>query len=63
MSSDRTMIGVHTIDAGGRIDLDDAVFEESNLERGGNCLVVASTDGGINVMPVTTGFEPTPSGQ
>ncbi|MFP4529911.1 MAG: hypothetical protein ACLFNC_01315 [Halodesulfurarchaeum sp.] len=63
MTSERTMVGVHSIDADGRIELDDAVFEESKLERGGRCLVVASPDGGINVMPVTTGFEPKPSGQ
>ncbi|MDZ7850434.1 MAG: hypothetical protein U5K70_06370 [Halodesulfurarchaeum sp.] len=63
MTTERTMVGVHSIDADGRIELDDAVFEESKLERGGNCLVVASPDGGISVMPVTTGFEPKPSGQ
>ncbi len=63
MTSERTMIGVHTIGADGTISLDDAVFQESSLEREGNCLVVASPDGGINVMPVTTGFEPSPSGQ
>lgn len=63
MASERTMIGVHSIDADGTIALDDAVFEASSLERNGNCLVVASPDGGVNVMPVTTGFEPRPSGQ
>jgi len=63
MSQDRTMVGVHAIDDDGRIDLDDAVFTESDLEKGGRCLVVASPDGGINVMPVTTGMDPTPSGQ
>lgn len=63
MTADRTMIGVHTIGADGTIALDDAVFEESQLEREGNCLVVASPDGGVNVMPVTTGFDPKPSGQ
>lgn len=63
MSQDRTMIGVHAIDEEGRIDLDESVFEESALEKGGNCLVVASPNGGIRVMPVTTGFNPTPSGQ
>jgi len=63
MSQDQTMIGVHDIDADGRIELDDAVFAESDLERGGQCLVVASPDGGITVMPVTTGIDPTPSGQ
>lgn len=63
MSDERTMIGVHTIGSDGTIALDDAVFEESELERGGNCLVVASPEGGISVMPVTTGFDPTPSGQ
>ena len=57
------MIGVHGITADGRIDLDDAVFAESDLERDGRCLVVASPDGGITVMPVTTGMDPTPSGQ
>jgi hypothetical protein len=61
--SDRTMIGVHGIDEAGRIDLADAVFEESVLERGGNCLVVASPEGGVTIMPVETGFNPTPSGQ
>lgn len=63
MTSDRTMIGVHTIDADGTITLDDDVFEKSKLERTGNCLVVASPDGGVSVMPVTTGFDPKPSGQ
>lgn len=63
MSSDRTMIGVHSIDDNGRIELDEAVFEASELEPGGSCLVVASSDGGINVMPVTAGIDPTPSGQ
>jgi hypothetical protein len=63
MSQDRTMIGVHGIDADGRIDLDEDVFAESDLEKGGRCLVVASQDGGITVMPVTTGMDPKPSGQ
>ncbi len=63
MTTERTMIGVHSIDADGTIALDEAVFEESELEREGNCLVVASSDGGISVMPVTTEFDPKPSGQ
>ena len=63
MASERTMIGVHSIGADGTISLDDAVFEASKLEREGNCLVVASADGGVSIMPVTTGFEPSPSGQ
>jgi hypothetical protein len=63
MTTDRKMIGLHSIDADGTIALDDAVFEESELEREGECLVVASPEGGINVMPVTKGFDPSPSGQ
>jgi len=63
MPSDRTMIGVHSIDADGRIELDEEVFEASELEQGGSCLIVASSDGGINIMPVTSGIDPTPSGQ
>lgn len=63
MANDRTVIGVHRIDEDGRLDLDAAVFEESELEPGGQCLVVASPEGGVTVMPVTEGFSPSPSGQ
>jgi hypothetical protein len=63
MTEDRTMIGVHTIDADGQLTLDDAVFEASQLEREGDVLVVASPEGGITVRPVTTEFNPKKSGQ
>ena len=63
MTTERKMIGLHSIDADGTIALEESVFEESELEREGECLVVASPDGGISVMPVTKGFSPSPSGQ
>ncbi|MFB6109594.1 MAG: hypothetical protein ABEJ60_01815 [Halodesulfurarchaeum sp.] len=63
MSGERTMIGVHTIDADGQLTLDESVFEASQLEREGDVLVVASPEGGITVRPVTTGVSPTKSGQ
>ncbi|MGM0371732.1 MAG: hypothetical protein ACQEQJ_04410 [Halobacteriota archaeon] len=63
MTAERTMIGVHEIDADGTIELDEAVFEACQLERDSRVLVVASPEGGITVRPVTTEFSPRKSGQ
>lgn len=63
MASESSVIGLHTIEEDGTIELDPSVFEETALERGGDCLVIASADGGLTVMPVTEEFDPKPSGQ
>lgn len=57
------MIGLHTIDEEGTIELDEEVFERSSLEPDSHCLVIASQDGGLTVMPVTVDFDPSPAGQ
>lgn len=63
MTTERTVIGVHTIGEDGTLDLDESVFELAALEPGGDCLVIASKDGGLTVLPVTEDFDPSPSGQ
>ena len=62
MASETTMIGLHTIGEDGTLELDDEAFELTALERGEQCLVIASSDGGLTVMPVTEEFDPKPSG-
>lgn len=63
MTAETTSLGLHTIDEDGTLDLDEAVFEHSALERGGDCLVIAKTGGGLTIMPVTEEFDPKPGGQ
>jgi hypothetical protein len=63
MTSSRTVIGLHDIGEDGTLELDEAVFEKSELSPGGQCLVIASENGGVTVMPVEETFDPKPSGQ
>lgn len=63
MTAETTSLGLHTIEEDGTLVLDEGVFEHSALERGGDCLVVATEGGGLTVMPVTESFDPKPGGQ
>jgi hypothetical protein len=64
MTTDRRVIGRHTIGDDGTIDLDEDVLAASDLEPGGDCLIIATEGGGgLTVMPVTEDFSPSPSGQ
>lgn len=63
MTEKTTSLGLHTIDETGSLALDEAVFEHTSLERGGDCLVIATEGGGLTIMPVEEDFDPKPSGQ